>query len=384
MNKDFHTYTKNIFGPLAYKAAVATLVLFICLGTLAPFICNDRPLLAKTEHGYLFPWSHQSAYSNLEKKDIILSPIIPFSNKTIDKLALNWKAPLVSIKEGSPKHIMGSSKLGKDVFAGMIYGARTALFIGILSMCIAFFIGSTLGMLAGYYQNTRLRLNGIQIITNSVLIIYILYYFFYGLVQAQIASIIISLLLITLMLFINSKLSRLKWKKFQIPIDTIIIKMIEIRKSIPLIYLLLAATAVISKQGIWMMSAIIGLAVWVPFARHSRAGTLALSNEGHVLAAKSLGLKDFTILRKHILKDLLPQLLVVTAFGMSGAILLESSLSFLGMGMPIEGLTWGSMLAEAKQKPSAWWMAVYPGLGIFLTVLASNIIGERWSNQKRD
>ena len=177
-------------------------------------------------------------------------------------------------------------------------------------------------------------------------------------------------------------LSRLPFRKIDLPIDLILIKLIEIRKSIPLVYLLLAATAIVHKQSILIMSLIIGCVVWVPFARHSRASTLALMEEGYVRSAKALGLGDFQIIYKHILKGILPQVLVVAAFAMSGAIVLEATLSFLGMGLPLEELTWGSMLAEAKQNPSAWWMAIFPGIGIFLTVLSCNIIGEHLSHKK--
>ena len=375
--------TRSIFGRSSFTWAKYLLLGFTLVGLLAPLICNDSPLLARSNSGDLIlPWSKTALYTDWSQGNIYLKPLIPYTNATIDKKSINWKPPLY--RPNTPdasRHWLGSSKLGKDVFAGMVYGSKSAIIIAFFSIGLAFIIGVSLGMLAGYAKNNYWKANPIQMLWSLFLILFIVYYFFSAIFYLDVSSFMVFVCLLVVLIYSFPLLKKLPLKSYSIPVDTIVIKLIEIRKSIPLIYLLLAATALIQEQSIWILSAIIGCVVWVPFARHSRASTLSLVEEGYIRSAKALGLSDFQILSKHIFKGILPQVTVVAAFAMSGAIVLEATLSFLGMGLPVEYLTWGSMLAEAKQNTSAWWMAVFPGTGIFLTVLACNIIGEHLSHE---
>lgn len=325
---------------------IATILLcgMACIGLLAPLLCSE-------EGGLL----------------------LPYSDTSIDKTALNWKPP-------SSKHPMGSSKLGKDVAAGMIYGARSAAIVGGLSVVLALLIGTLLGMVAGYYQDMRCRANIWQIAAGAIGGLLTLFYA--GLAAGgDVVGGGMALAIGGLTWWGIKALDKAGGPIVAVPVDTLVGKLIEVRKSIPLIYIVLMATAVIAEPSVWWLAVIIGLTIWTPFARQARAATMGLVAGGFVEGAQAIGSGDRSIMLRHILRNIAPQLAVVAAFAMSSAILLESALSFLGLGVPAEHLTWGSMLAEAKQQPRAWWMAVWPGLALFVTVWSLNILGQHWTQR---
>jgi peptide/nickel transport system permease protein len=121
---------------------------------------------------------------------------------------------------------------------------------------------------------------------------------------------------------------------------------------------------------------IIGLTGWTGIARLTRAEFLRVSNLEYIQAAKSMGFKEFRIIFLHALPNALAPALVSIAFGVASAILIESSLSFLGVGVPPTTVTWGSLLNSGREQYNAWWLVIFPGLAIFLTVTVYNLLGE--------
>ena len=121
---------------------------------------------------------------------------------------------------------------------------------------------------------------------------------------------------------------------------------------------------------------IIGLTAWTGIARLTRAEFLRISTMEYIQAAKSLGISEFRIIFKHALPNALAPALVAIAFGVASAILIESSLSFLGIGVPPSTVTWGSLLNLGREQFTAWWLLVFPGLAIFITVTVYNLLGE--------
>ena len=122
--------------------------------------------------------------------------------------------------------------------------------------------------------------------------------------------------------------------------------------------------------------AIIGLTGWTGIARFIRAELLKVRNLEYIEAAHALGYSESRTLLKHAIPNSLSPVLISIAFGIASAILVESTLSFLGIGVPAETMTWGSMLSSARQSPSAWWLAIFPGFAIFITVTWYNLVGE--------
>jgi peptide/nickel transport system permease protein len=165
-------------------------------------------------------------------------------------------------------------------------------------------------------------------------------------------------------------------KKVTIPADILVMRFIEVLNSIPALLLILSVVAVIRKPSILYVMAIIGLIRWTGIARFIRAELLKIRNLSYVEAAQAMGFSDWRIILRHALPNALTSVLIAIAFGVASSILLEAFLSFLGIGVATEQVTWGTMLNAARRAPSAWWLAIFPGLAIFFTVTIFNLLGE--------
>ncbi|HXC06474.1 MAG TPA: ABC transporter permease, partial [Bacteroidia bacterium] len=173
-------------------------------------------------------------------------------------------------------------------------------------------------------------------------------------------------------------LCKIPWmgKKITIPVDMLLSRFIEIMNSIPTLFLIISVSAIVTKPSVLIVMIIIGLTVWTGIARFIRAELLRIRNLEYIEAAQALGFTQIRVLLRHAIPNALSPVLIALAFGIANSIMVESVLSFLGIGVPAETITWGSMLSLAQQTPGAWWIAVFPGLAIFLTVTVYNLVGE--------
>ena len=195
----------------------------------------------------------------------------------------------------------------------LVHGTRTALLVGFVSTGLAALIGITLGAFAGFFGG---------------------------------------------------------W------IDIIISRMLEVVICVPTLIMILAFVAVIENPSIWHVMVIIGLTSWPKIARLMRGEFIKLKQSEYVAAARSLGASRFRIIFRHILPNALAPVLVPITFSIAASILLESSLSFLGIATSSSAISWGSILHNGHQNLAMWWLTLFPGILIFLTVLAYNLIGE--------
>jgi len=213
------------------------------------------------------------------------------------------------------RHPCGTDSTGRDIAARMLHGARTSLSIGFVAQSIALSIGTALGGLAGYYRS---------------------------------------------------------W------IDIVVCRFIEIMDCFPPLLLILVAISLFESQNnMFYIMAVIGLTSWTGVARLVRAEFLRLSAQPFTLAARAIGASDLRIIVRHLLPNSLGPILVAGTFGVASAILLESSLSFLGFGMQAPTPSWGDILSEARMYIDfAWWLAFFPGLAILITIMSYNFVGE--------
>lgn len=406
----------------AYYSFKILLVLII-IAILSPIIATDQPLYCKYKGVNMFPafslfntceikdeagnvetiqydiaeWKHMKATT------IIFAPVAYASNKT-DYDNADYVAPggkqLFKDKDGNMikiptkfRHWLGTGKAGEDVLSGLINGTRISLSIGILSMTIASFLGIILGSMAGYFGDKKLQTTRGSFWTMLVGLVFAYYYGFsirsYNISDAFATSgfvvllqLFISLTIFCVVAFLFYQLGKMVGKipflstRVFIPVDSIVSRAIEILISMPLLILIISISAIAKEKSMINLMVIIGLTTWTGIARLTRAEFLRISNLDYIQAAKSMGFKEFRIIFKHALPNALAPALVAIAFGVASAILIESSLSFLGVGVPPSTVTWGSLLNGGREQFSAWWLVVFPGLAIFLTVTIYNLLGE--------
>lgn len=400
-----HQFKKNKIA--VYSLRVVFIFVFIAL--FADFIANEKPLVAKYQGSVYFPvlkeyavdlgmsdW--QKEFRNVSWKDLeydwVVWPPVPYLPRNIDVMN-TWVGPFddQSVPSKRWKHWLGTDDLGHDVLAGMIHGTRIALLVGLVSMGIAALIGIFFGAIAGYYGDNRLKLSIASIVIYLVGFVLAMFYAFgtrsYILTDAIGTSFgsfmwefLISIILFVAIMVGFSYLSKLikklpiNFKEIPIPLDILISRLIEIVVSIPQLFLIISIAAVVAKPSIFIVMIIIGLTTWTGIARFTRAELLRIRNLEFVEAANALGYKEWRIIVKHALPNALSPVLIAIAFGIASAILIESTLSFIGVGVPAETITWGSMLSKARQVSSAWWLAIIPGFAIFITVTIYNLIGE--------
>lgn len=212
-------------------------------------------------------------------------------------------------------HLLGTDDLGRDVLARMIHGARISLTVGLLATAIALIVGSFLGAIAGYYGGAA---------------------------------------------------------------DWCVSRLIEVVLCFPLLFLVLGIVALF-EPSIYTIMIALGLTSWTSEARFVRGEFLRIRDIEYAEAARASGAGDARIIFRHLLPNAFAPVLVSASFGVAVAILTESALSFLGLGVPLPTASWGSILSGAYEHIEyAWWLVLFPGVAIFTTVAAFNVIGERF------
>lgn len=389
-----------------WSLRVLIVIFFIAL--FSDFIANEKPLYCKIEGKTYFPvlkqyavdlgWSkwnakfYQTPWQDHDYEKVIM-PIIPYSHDTQDGNNIHFVSPFGNQNVPSSRywHWMGTDQFGRDVLAGMIRGTRVAMLIGVLSMFIATLIGLFLGALAGYFGDTRFRVSGIRLGLNLIGIILGYFYAFqarrYSINVANesgtfgfeiLKSLLIFFVIVLLVNLIAKGFEYIPFfaKKISFPLDLIIMRLIEIVNAIPALFLLLAAVTILEKPSIVSVMIIIGLLRWTTIARFIRAELLRVRSLEFIEAANAMGFSDWRIIIRHALPNAIAPVLITIAFGVASAILIEAFLSFLGIGLENDEITWGLLLSFARESTMSWWLAIFPGMAIFVTVTIFNLIGD--------
>ena len=373
----------------------------------ADFIANEKPIVCKLEGKTYLPVFNQYlvslGLSSWEDKfvtknwrdheyDFALFPPIPYSPTTVDILNSDYKGPFdkQEVKSWRWKHFIGTDELGRDVAAGMVHGTRTAILVGVIAMSIASILGILIGAMAGYFGDNRLKVSRARLFLNLFGFIAAIFYGFTarsyiisnaskegGMVKQVLISIGIFALIMIAANLLATPFKKLKWlgTRVTIAVDILVMRLIEVINSIPSLLLILSIVA-ITKPSIFNVMIIIGLISWTGIARFIRAELLRVRSLEYIEAAQALGFSEKRIIFRHAIPNSLTPVLIAIAFGIASAILVEAFLSFLGIGVAPEDVTWGSLLNLARSKFQAWWLAIFPGFAIFITVTIFNLLGE--------
>lgn len=275
----------------------------------------------------------------------------------------------------------------------MIHATRTDLLIGIVAMGFAAFIGILLGAMAGFFGDDQLRISRARLLLNLLFLFFAWFYAFklrsYELGEAMAAGfastvlqVMLSLLIFLAIMVIPNvlvrPLKRSRWlaRKVQLPMDIMLSRVIEVFESVPVIFLIIMVVAVVSSGSIFWVMVVIGLTRWTSIARFIRAELLRVRELEYIEAGRAIGLSRWRLLVRHAIPNSLSPVFIAIAFGIASAILIEAFLSFIGIGFPPDQLTWGSLLNLGRMNTSMWWLTLFPGIPIFLTVTVFNLIGE--------
>lgn len=288
-------------------------------------------------------------------------------------------------------HYLGTERIGQDVASGMIHGTRTAMLVGLVAMSIATLIGLFFGAISGYFGDERLKISRIRVALNIIAILMALFLAFItngyiiadligdgDLLYALMTVLFYFIAALTAANLLTIPLKKIPFlgRKVTIALDILVMRFIEIVNSIPLLILILAIVAIIENPSIMFVMVIIGAVSWTGIAKFVRAELLRIRRLEYIEAAQAFGYSEFRIIMRHALPNALAPVLIAIAFGVATAILTEAFLSFIGVGIPDDQVTWGSLLRLSRDKFSAWWLAIFPGFAIFITVTIFNLIGE--------
>ena len=200
---------------------------------------------------------------------------------------------------------------------------------------------------------------------------------FIGLLQL-ILSLFIAAIFVSIFVYLWRLLKQIKFfsAKVFVPIDIIILKLIEIFDSIPPLLFIITFSALFVNKSLALVIVIIGVLFAPQIARLTRTEFIRIRTLDYIQSARALGIGNVRIIFRHILPNALAPVFVALAFGVASAIIAESGLSFLGIGVPADTVTWGSLLSYSRDNFNAWWMVIFPGIAIFITVTMFNLIGE--------
>lgn len=294
--------------------SVAILLLLGAIGLLAPFLAGETPIyLVKDGKTYLFP-------NVITYKDLVsvnFDRWAPSAGERAIRPLIPYAPERSNLRNRlqppSASNWLGTDDRGRDVLSRIIWGTRISMTVGFVAMGIAVVIGVIAGSLAGYYGGR---------------------------------------------------------------VDAVVLRLIEIVLCFPTLILILTLIAFLNPS-IYNIMIAIGLTRWPDVARLVRGEFLKLRSADFTTAARATGLRDSRVMFRHMLPNALAPVLVTATFGVAGAILIESSLSFLGFGVPPPTASWGEILKQSKDYVDfAYWLVIFPGLAIFVTVTAFNLAGE--------
>ncbi len=252
----------------------------------------------------------------------LIAPYNPFDLSTVD--LLDSQIPPIWMENGDPRFLLGTDDQGRDLFSAILYGSRVSISVGFVSVAFAATLGIFLGLVSGYFGGR---------------------------------------------------------------IDAVIMRIAEVQLTFPAILIALLIDGIArgvfgemdrEQYAFWILAFAIGLSFWVQYARTVRASTLVEKNKEYVQAARVIGIPSLTIMIRHVLPNVLGPVLVIATINLALAIVLEATLSFLGVGVPATQPSLGTLIRIGNNFlfSGEWWIAIFPGLVLAVLVLAVNLLGD--------
>ncbi len=281
----------------------------------------------------------------------------------------------------SGTYLLGSDHLGRDVLAMLLSGTKFSIAISLFSALLASIIGVAIGILSGFYGDNKLKTSRSNLIAFLMLFPFVLHYLNLSQKLETDSGTILMVffvaaffLLWALLNFLLKNIPALR-KPLSIPVDLINMRWIEILFAIPTYFLLLALSGVFSPS-VYSLVIIIGITSWSKTALLTRSEMLKIRDQDFMHSLKLAGIQWYQILWKHAIPNATSPAIVDFVFFASALLVIESTLSFIGIGLPSEVISWGKVLTGFKYNSASWWTALFPGIVILLTILSFHRVGK--------
>ncbi|CAN5514397.1 hypothetical protein BH11BAC2_BH11BAC2_20150 [soil metagenome] len=400
MSEKRFTRFRMAWRSLSFRIAVRYIVFLFALALLSPIIATRQPLLVKDGDGFHFPALTEWGRGNVGLQDFknwddnpdafVIHALIPYSPGESDLLNSGYKGPfdeqLTRQSNGTLTglpirnwHWLGTDLRGTDVLSGILYGARISLAIGLLSSICGALVGLFLGGISGWLSVTGWYIRRGKFWSTVIVLPFILHILLMNHLPG--GNFFWRGLMVLLLFLVGYGMSKMVEsisffnKTFRLSIDPFITRITELFSTFPKILIVLVFAGFLKPS--WLNVVILlTLTGWADMARLVRTEILRVSSFNYLDAARLSGAGTFRILWKHVLPNAVPALAVMFVFSIALNILIESSLSFLGLGVPPGTVTWGTLLASGKEQVSAWWLVLFPGLVLSCSIAALQHIAE--------
>ena len=388
--------------------SVRWILLIFVLGLSHKYLANDKALIAKVEGKWYFPVTEQGLakmglndrYKKIQRikwsrhKEFKLMPLVPYTARGLDLKNKNFEGPFAKQQLSSQRyrHWLGTDKLGRDVLAGLLSGCRLVFYICLIVGLFTGVLGLLIGGYSGLLGDDGLSWPLVKLIYYLLCSLLFTYVFVTGLNQYLVikqglevkdAVLILSFLLLIVQgvrysyRYIVHPLvgSRFAWA-IKIPVDSSYYFLTIVLSALPVIAILLAILSNFESPDFSITMIILSMFLWIGNARLLRGEVLRLREMNFIQASRLMGLTQNQIFWRHIYPNIRQQLFVNLSLTLSSAIIVEASLSFLGIGMEAGEISWGVLLQAGRTNLEAWWISLFPGMLLVLTVYSFNRIAE--------
>lgn len=362
------------------RLAWLILLFFVLLAIMAPFLANENPIRCTVGHEAYYPiisdvnWKGKCAAGECD----MVRTLIPYSPRTIDMASRN-----LSPSQGFDRaHYFGTDGLGRDVAAGVVHGSQTAVVISFSATFLALLLGGFYGLVMGYFANDRLRYARKRVVLLAVMTGVVLYVMSWlrNLYLADLISSVSFVGGLMMLLLIAFFIWRWGAKRFEVRdrsilLDEMGMRVIDLLQALPGLFVVLLVLQLFDQGSGLLLIGLIAFLLSPVMALHARAEVLRHRNKNSVRSAMMSGKGDFYIWRYDIIPFMVRPLFVTLAFSIAGAILLEATLSFLGIGLAVEHVSWGTMIKLAQQNSSNWWLLFFPSTCLVALIWSVQRIG---------
>jgi peptide/nickel transport system permease protein len=344
------------------KLAKLWLTFLIIMGVFSPLLVNEVPIFEIRNKKWSVPV--------LNKKSYFLKDTFTSEPEFVIPSLFRYQAGIQldkTIQSPSFQYWMGTDGYGRDLRATFIIGSGITLFIAVSSVLVALLISLFMGLLSGFYGNS-----GYHYPKWGLLVLFIIgtisYYFLVSSPYFKLKH--GTYIWAVLMLGGFWLLSKIGGKSIVLPMDNLVRYLLSVHQSLPGLLWVLLALLIFPKISLIVLILLISFLRWPGMTRLIRGETKRIINLPYLDAAKMSGLSDINLMVRHIMPNLKAQIYVALIFSLGNVIILEASLSFLGLGLGPDVATWGNLIAQSREYPQAWWLVIWPGIFISITVMS--------------